>query len=133
MKNLYVCEKCGKVFNNYDEAWDCENSHQTVDVLYNFQMHYNSDTDLPTAIWDDKGISPYPAFVVLRGNKVTESGDWERAVMPNGNEVYVYNAVCYQRVDGKLPKGIPALHEYDNAMYLRQMKENEATDSDEEG
>ena len=27
MKNLYVCEKCGKQFEDYGEANDCENSH----------------------------------------------------------------------------------------------------------
>lgn len=30
MKSLYVCEKCGKSYEDYDQAYACENSH--VDV-----------------------------------------------------------------------------------------------------
>ena len=30
MKSIYVCEKCGKQFEEYDEAYVCENSHINV-------------------------------------------------------------------------------------------------------
>ena len=29
MKQVYVCEKCGKMSDNYDEIQDCENRHWT--------------------------------------------------------------------------------------------------------
>ena len=30
MKSLYVCEKCGRQFTDYDEAYACENSHISI-------------------------------------------------------------------------------------------------------
>lgn len=29
MKNLYVCERCGQTFEDYDACYECENSHIT--------------------------------------------------------------------------------------------------------
>lgn len=31
MKNLYVCEKCGSHYEDYDQAYQCENSHFMLD------------------------------------------------------------------------------------------------------
>ena len=27
MKTMYACEKCGKLFDNMDSAWECESNH----------------------------------------------------------------------------------------------------------
>ena len=35
MKTMYQCEKCGKLFSDYDEAWKHDNSHWTVERGYN--------------------------------------------------------------------------------------------------
>lgn len=39
MKTLYTCEKCGKSYEDFDEAFACENGHVGLDELtfYNFE------------------------------------------------------------------------------------------------
>ena len=60
MKNLYVCEKCGKTFDNWDDAYHCENSHNDVDTLYrwdfaqddSFQLtEYNESDSVPSSVY----------------------------------------------------------------------------------
>ena len=38
MKTQYVCDKCGKVFTDYDKAWKCELSHATPDTMYRWDF-----------------------------------------------------------------------------------------------
>lgn len=45
MKNLYVCEKCGKAFDNYGEASKCEGSHLEL----NF-------TPINSSYWDKRDL-----------------------------------------------------------------------------
>ena len=33
MKTIYVCEKCGKQFETYEEVYKCEESHRTVETI----------------------------------------------------------------------------------------------------
>ena len=33
MKTVYVCEKCGKQFETYEEVYKCEESHRTVETI----------------------------------------------------------------------------------------------------
>lgn len=32
MKTMYICEKCGATYTNYDEAYACENKHYMLDI-----------------------------------------------------------------------------------------------------
>ena len=32
MKTQYICEKCGQTFENYDDAYNCENHHYKLDL-----------------------------------------------------------------------------------------------------
>lgn len=126
MKNLYVCEKCGKTFTNSGEAWNCEDSHCNVDILCPWDLPY--DCGLPITTYDE-GI-PYPKYIVLKGAVKDTDGELVTKTMPNGSIHYVHEAVCYMRVD-KTPKDFPNLTEYTNGMLTRAITDNRK--EDEEG
>ena len=41
MKNLFKCEKCGKVSENYDEIVNCENMHYVFSNLCDYDTDIN--------------------------------------------------------------------------------------------
>ncbi len=59
MKSLYVCEKCGKMFNDFCAAMDCENSH-----LHPIDAYDDYYKDLVSKCEYDEG-SRIPKKVVL--------------------------------------------------------------------
>ena len=128
MKNLYVCEKCGKVFSEYDDAWACERSHVTVDQIYSWDLPQNAN--LPTEFYAE-GES-IPEYVVLKSTELDNDGFNHMDTMPNGTNVPRYHAVVYKRVDKvKLPNGhCPT--DYTAALRERQLADNAATESTED-
>lgn len=126
MKNLYVCEKCGKTFTDYDEAWNCEYSHCDVDTLYPWELPQNSN--LPLTVYEEG--APYPKYIILKGEVKGNDGNRLTKTMPNGNTHYVHEAVCYMRVD-VTPKCFPRMDEYTNGMLSRAIADNRK--EDEEG
>lgn len=128
MKNLYVCEKCGKVFSEYDDAWACERSHATVDQIYSWDLPQNAD--LPTEFYSE-GES-VPEYVVLKATELDRDGFNQMDTMPNGSNVCKYKAIVYKRVDKvKLPNGhCPS--DYTSAMRERQLSDNKAVDTEED-
>lgn len=128
MKNLYVCEKCGKVFPEYDYAWACERSHATVDQIYSWELP--QDTDLKTEFYAEGKSSP--EYVVLKAAEMDSDGFFKQATMPNGNNVTCYHAVVYKRVDKvKLPNGFCPT-DYTIAMRERQIADNTPTPDTED-
>lgn len=127
MKNLYVCEKCGKMFSEYDDAWACERSHATVDQIYSWDLPQNAD--LPTEFYAE-GES-IPEYVVLKSTELDNDGFDRMDTMPNGTNVTRYHAVVYKRVDKvKLPNGhCPT--DYTIAMRERQIADNTPTPDEE--
>lgn len=119
MKNLYVCEKCGKTFTDYDEAWNCEYSHCDVDTLYPWELPQNCGLPITTY---DEGV-PYPKYVVLKAEVKDTDGNSLTKTMPNGSTHYVHEAVCYMRLD-VAPKCLPRMDEYTNGMIARAMADN---------
>lgn len=124
MKNLYVCEKCGKTFDNWDDAYHCENSHNDVDTLYSFQM--SSPDYMQTQFWTDG--QTFPQYIVMRGVAYDENGNCKRNLMPNGNEAAEYNAILYKRVDTKYPP--VDIKKYEAAMLQKQIDDNPKEDED---
>lgn len=128
MKNLYVCEKCGKVFSEYDDAWACERSHATVDQIYSWDLP--QDTDLKTEFYAE-GES-VPEYVVLKTTELDHDGFNLKDTMPNGSNVCRYHAVVYKRVDKvKLPNGF-CPSDYTAALRERQLADNAATEESED-
>ena len=128
MKELYVCEKCGKVFSEYDEAWACERSHETVYQIYSWELPQN--TDLQTEFYAE-GES-VPEYVVLKAVELDNDGYPLSDTMPNGSNVNCYHAVVYKRVDKvKLPNGMTP-DDYTIAMRKRQISDNPKEDETEE-
>ena len=128
MKNLYVCEKCGKVFSDYDEAWACERSHATVDQLYSWD--FPSETVMPTEFYAEGEI--VPECIVMKYAELDKDGYTKQDTMPNGNNVPKYRAVVYKRVDKvKLPNGMTP-DDYTDAMLRRQIADNPKEDENEE-
>lgn len=128
MKSLYVCEKCGKVFSEYDEAWACERSHETVDQIYSWELPQN--TDLQTEFYAE-GES-VPEYVVLKAVELDNDGYPLSDTMPNGSNVNCYHAVVYKRVDKvKLPNG-HCPYDYTIALRERQLADNPKEDETEE-
>lgn len=128
MKNLYVCEKCGKVFSEYDEAWACEHSHATVDQIYSWDLPRN--TNLQTEFYAE-GES-IPEYIVMKSTELDNDGFCKQDTMPNGNNVCKYNAVVYKRVDKvKLPNGC-CPDDYTSAMRNKQYADNAAVETEED-
>lgn len=128
MKNLYVCEKCGKVFSEYDEAWACERSHSSVDQIYSWD--FPSDEYMSTEFFAE-GES-VPEYIVMKSVELDKDGFCKQATMPNGNNVTCYHAVVYKRVDKvKLPNGMTP-DDYTAAMLRRQIADNTPTPDTED-
>ena len=124
MKSLYVCEFCGKTYTDYDEAWNCERSHVSIDELNPWDLPEKSD--LKTYFYTNG--EPIPEYVVFKANLLGEDGNWERVLMPDGRENLRYRAVVYKRVDNvKLPNGMTP-NDYTAAMLRRQIADNSNED-----
>ena len=128
MKSLYVCEKCGKMFEEYDQAWACERSHITLDQVFSWDLHNGSDMQVN---FYQNGES-LPEYMVMKANMCNENGDFATTTMPNGHEVLKYKAVVYKRVDKvKLPNGMTP-DDYTDAILRRQIADNPKEDETEE-
>ena len=131
MKSLYVCEKCGKMFEEYDQAWACERSHITLDQVFSWDLPNGSDMQVDF-YQDGESL---PEYIVMKANVHNEYGDFATTTMPNGHEALRYRAVVYKRVDKvKLPNGMTP-DDYTAAMLQRQIadnpKEDETVEEDE--
>ena len=128
MKELYLCEKCGKMHTSYDDAWKCERSHITLDQMFNWELPNGSDIQCNLY---QEGES-LPEYMVMKANVYNEDGAFATVTMPNGHEVLRYRAVVYKRVDKvKLPNGMTP-DDYTDAMLRRQIADNPKEDETEE-
>ena len=128
MKNLYVCEKCGKMFEDYDLAWACERSHATVDQIYSWDLP--SDENMQTEFYA-QGEST-PEYIVFKATELDKDGFNKMRTMPNGSEMPKYKAVVYKRIDKvKLPNGYCPT-DYTDAMLRRQITDHSAVAENEE-
>ena len=128
MKSLYVCEKCGKMFEEYDQAWACERSHITLDQVFSWDLPNGSDMQVDF-YQDGESL---PEYIVMKANVHNEYGDFATTTMPNGHEALRYRAVVYKRVDKlKLPNGMTP-DDYTDAMLRRQIADNPKEDETEE-
>ena len=128
MKSLYVCEKCGKMFEEYDQAWACERSHITLDQVFSWDLPNGSDMQVDF-YQDGESL---PEYIVMKANIHNEYGDFATTTMPNGHEALRYRAVVYKRVDKvKLPNGMTP-DDYTDAMLRRQIADNPKEDENEE-
>ena len=128
MKELYLCEKCGKMHTSYDAAWECERSHITVEQLFSWDLPNGSDMQVN---FYQEGEAT-PEYMVMKANVYDENGGFETTLMPNGHEVLKYKAIVYKRVDKvKLPNGMTP-DDYTDAMLRRQIADNPPEDETEE-
>ena len=128
MKSLYVCEKCGKMFEEYDQAWACERSHITLDQVFSWDLPNGSDMQVDF-YQDGESL---PEYIVMKANVHNEYGDFATTTMPNGHEALRYRAVVYKRVDKvKLPNDMTP-DDYTDAMLRRQIADNPPEDENEE-
>ena len=128
MKNLYVCEYCGKTYTDYDAAWACERSHVSVEMLGSWDLP--KDADMRTSFYTNG--EQLPEYVVFKANLRDAEGNWEMMDLPNGEQSFRYRAVVYKRVDKvKLPNGFCPT-DYTNAMRERQLADNSVTEESED-
>ena len=128
MKNLYVCEYCGKTYTDYDEAWQCERNHVSVETLNSWDLP--SMSDMQTSFYTNG--EQLPEYVVFKANLRDADGNWEARDMPNGQRAFTYRAVVYKRVDKvKLPNGMTP-DDYTDAMLRKQIADNPKEDETEE-
>ena len=128
MKSLYVCEKCGKMFEEYDQALACERSHITLDQVFSWDLPNGSDMQVDF-YQDGESL---PEYIVMKANVIGKNGDYATTLMPNGHEALRYRAVVYKRVDKvKLPNGMTP-DDYTDAMLRRQIADNPKEDETEE-
>ena len=128
MKNLYVCEYCGKTYTDYDEAWNCERNHVSVEPLNSWDLP--KGTDMQTCFYTNG--EQLPEYVVFKANLRDAEGNWEMTDLPNGEKSFAYRAVVYKRVDKlKLPNGLtPA--DYTAGMRQRKIADNTPTPDTED-
>lgn len=128
MKELYLCEKCGKMHTSYDAAWKCEQSHIALDQVFSWDLPNGSDMQVD--FYQDG--EPLPEYMVMKANVYNEYGDFATTTMPNGHEALRYRAVVYKRVDKvKLPNGMTP-DDYTDAMLRKQIADNPPEDENEE-
>lgn len=128
MKNLYVCEKCGKMHTSYNDALECERSHITLEQVYSWDLPNGSDIQVD---FYQEGES-LPEYMVMKANVYNKDGEFATMRMPNGLNVSKYRAVIYKRVDKvKLPNGMTP-DDYTDAMLRRQIADNPKEDETEE-
>ena len=128
MKELYLCEKCGKMHTSYNDAWKCEQSRITLDQVFSWDLPNGSDMQVD---FYQEGES-LPEYIVMKANVHNEDGDFATTTMPNGHEALRYRAVVYKRVDKvKLPNGMTP-DDYTDAMLRRQIADNPPEDETEE-
>ena len=128
MKELYLCEKCGKMHTDYNSAWECEKSHITLDQTFSWDLPSGSDIQVN---FYQEGES-LPEYMVMKANVIGKDGDYATTLMPNGHEALRYSAVVYKRVDKvKLPNGMTP-DDYTDAMLRRQIADNPKEDENEE-
>ena len=128
MKELYLCEKCGKMHTSYNDAWECERSHITLDQVFSWELPNGSDIQCNLY---QEGES-LPEYMVMKANVYNENGDFATTTMPNGHEVLKYKAVVYKRVDKvKVPNGLTP-DVYTDASLQRQIADNPKEDDNEE-
>ena len=131
MKELYLCEKCGKIHTSYNDAGECEKSHITLEQVFSWDLPVGSDIQVD--FYQDGEATP--EYTVMKANVYSNDGDLETTTMPNGNNVTKYRAVVYKRVDKvKLPNGMTP-DDYTDAMLRRQIADNPEEDEtmEEEG
>ena len=128
MKELYLCEKCGKMHTSYNDAWEWERSHITLDQVFSWDLPNGSDMQVDF-YQDGESL---PEYIVMKANIHNEYGDFATTTMPNGHEALRYRAVVYKRVDKvKLPNGMTP-DDYTDAMLRRQIADNPKEDETEE-
>ena len=128
MKELYLCDKGGKMHTSYDDAWKCEQSHITLDQMFSWDLPNGSDIQCN---FYQEGES-LPEYMVMKANVHNEYGDFATTTMPNGREALRYRVVVYKRVDKvKLPNGMTP-EDYTDAMLRRQIADNPKEDENEE-
>ena len=128
MKELYLCEKCGKMHTSYDAAWECERSHVTTEQIFSWELP--SDSDIQCNFYQTGEATP--EYMVMKANVYNEDGEFATVTMPNGCEALRYRAVVYKRVDKlKLPNGMTP-DDYTDAMLRRQIADNPKEDETEE-
>ncbi|MPM26566.1 hypothetical protein SDC9_73070 [bioreactor metagenome] len=68
MKELYVCEKCGAMYENYSEAADCERGHQAPNTAF-------YEAEIESRIKWEKG-NPIPKSMVLPFRSYGDDGEY---------------------------------------------------------
>ena len=128
MKELYLCEKCGKMHTSYGDAWKCEQSHITVEQAFSWDLP--SGSDMQVNFYQEGEATP--EYMVMKANVMGKDGSYATTLMPNGHEALRYRAVVYKRVDKvKLPNGMTP-DDYTDAMLRRQIADNPKEDENEE-
>lgn len=121
MKNLYVCEKCGKVFDNWDDAWACERIHQDADTVYGWNLSQN--VSYPTQAWKNGQVAP--EFVVMSVLDVDQDGGCVYTTLPDGTNWAKRTAYVYQLAKQQvMPDGTKAA-DYTEAIYQRAVENNQ--------
>lgn len=128
MKELYLCEKCGKMHTSYYDALECERSHINLELVFSWDLPDRSDIQVN---FYQNGEAT-PEYVVMKANVIGKNGAFATTLMPNGHEALRYRAVVYKRVDKvKLPNGMTP-DDYTDAMLRRQIADNPKEDESEE-
>lgn len=131
MKNLYVCEKCGKIFDDWDDAYACERSHIDIDMLYSFQIAPMNDNEFAQLQFFSKG-KVFPTKIVMQAYTYDDDGRIIYQTMPDGTKAPVMQALFYDlSKDGTAPNGL-TLADYDKLIAMKQTLDHQPKNEEED-
>ena len=82
MKTVYVCEKCGKQFETYEEVYKCEESHRTVETIGRWDLASEDrykvaegyTVSLGDELQDYTTCKALPDTIMVKYRKIDEDG-----------------------------------------------------------
>ena len=82
MKTIYVCEKCGKQFETYEEVYKCEESHRTVETIDRWDLASKDrygvaeghTVSLGDELQDYTTCKALPDTIMVKYRKIDEDG-----------------------------------------------------------
>ena len=86
IKTSYICDKCGKVYDNYDDVYACENSHfepEGYNEVTWKSLRYEKGEKFPASLIirlekaDDYGYKAYALYRIVKGFTDDEARDLE--------------------------------------------------------
>ena len=117
MKQFYVCERCGAQFDNWDDAYRCEHSHLSVEVINRCNLA-EADDDLMEIVVNYNPGCPLPSTIAVMYQVV----DPDTGELLSENGIPVFRSAVYFYASRQPSADLEKI----NASMFKRRQENEA-------